>query len=307
LVRPNKKSLAISMRQSWQLYLMLLLPLAYIAIFNYYPMLGAQIAFRNFSARLGMWGSDWVGLYHFRRFINSHMFWPVLRNTLILSSYAIIASIPVPIILALSLNAVRSRHYKKTVQLFTYMPHFISTVVMVGMLRQMLHPHIGLLAAINSTFGLSLGDPFGSASAFPHLLVWSRVWQRMGWASIIYFAALSSVDPSQHEAAIVDGASRFQRIRHIDFPIIIPAIMINFIMSMGMVMSIGFERVFLMQTDLNITSSEIIVTYVYRVGLTGIPDFSFATAINLFNSIINLFLIVVANFMAKKASGFGLF
>jgi len=303
----GKRNHVSNLKKYWQLYVMLILPVVYLLIFNYYPMLGAQIAFRDFSARAGIWGSEWVGLSHFQDFINSHMFWPVLRNTLVISAYSILAAIPLPIILALSLNSVRNKLYKHNIQILTYMPHFISTVVMVGILRQMLHPHIGLLANINQMFGTSFSDPFASASAFPHLLVWSRVWQRVGWSSIIYFAALSSVDPTLHEAAVVDGSSRFQRILFVDFPTILPVFVINIIISMGQVMSVGFERVFLMQTDLNITASEIISTYVYRVGLTGVPDFGSATAINLFNSIINLILIVSANYIAKKVSGSGLF
>ncbi len=304
---PKKKSLLTSVRQSWQLYAMLVLPLVYLLVFCYYPMLGTQIAFKDYSTRLGIWASEWVGLKHFLKFIDSYQFWPTVRNTLVVSVYSILASMPIPIILALSLNAMRGKRYKKSVQLFTYLPNFISTVVMVGILRQILHPRIGLLAALGGMFGFAASDPFASASGFSHLYVWTRVWQQMGWASIIYFAALSAVDPSHHEAAIVDGAGRLQRIIHVDLPILIPTAVINLILSMGRVMSIGFERIFLMQTDLNIAASEIISTYVYKVGLTGIPDFSYSTAINLFNSVINLLLILLANRLGKKISGTGLF
>lgn len=293
--------------QSWQLYAMLLFPLIYLFIFCYYPMLGSQIAFRDYTARLGIWGSKWVGLKHFIKFIESYQFWPIIKNTLFLSAYSIIASVPIPIILALSLNAVRGVYYKKTLQLFTYLPNFISTVVMVGILKQILHPQIGLIAALGGALGFAVKDPFASAAVFPNLYVWGRVWQQTGWSSIIYFAALSAVDPAQHEAAIVDGANRFQRILYVDIPVIIPTAVINLILSMGRVMSIGFERIFLMQTDLNISASEIISTYVYKVGLTGIPDYSYSTAINLFNSAINLVLILLANKIGKKVSGTGLF
>jgi ABC-type polysaccharide transport system permease subunit len=270
-------------------------------------MLGAQIAFKNFSARLGIWGSEWVGFKHFIKFIDSYQFWPIMQNTVIISVYSIIAALPIPILLALCLNAMRGRMYKKTVQLFTYLPNFISTVVMIGILRQILNPQIGLIAYIGDLLGITIGDPFASSSGFSHLYVWTRVWQQTGWSSIIYFAALSAVDPAQHEAAIVDGANRFQRILYVDMPVIIPTAVINLILSMGRVMSIGFERIFLMQTDLNISASEIISTYVYKVGLTGIPDYSYSTAINLFNSVINLLLILLANQIGKKVSGTGLF
>ncbi len=291
----------------WQLYAMLLLPVVYLLIFNYYPMAGIQIAFKKFSSRLGIWGSEWVGFKHFEKFINSYQFWPILRNTLTLSFYSILASIPMPILLALSLNAVRNKYMKKTVQLATYMPNFISTVVMVGILKQLLHPRLGIIALMGTVFGFVVPDLFASSSAFPHLYVWSNVWQKTGWSSIIYLAALSSVDPEQHEAAIVDGASRFQRVIHIDLPVIIPTAIIMLILSMGQVMSIGFERVLLMQTDLNLGASEIISTYVYKVGMTGMPDYAYSTAINLFNSVVNLLLIVSMNWVAKQTGESGLF
>ena len=293
--------------KSWQLYAMLALPLIYLAVFNYYPMLGIQIAFKDFKPRLGVWGSHWVGFKNFLKFIDSYKFWPIIKNTLYLSFYSIAAAIPMPIILALSLNAIRSKGYMKSVQLMTYMPNFISTVVMVGILKQLLHPRLGLLATFAGLLGLQVGDVFGSSSAFAHLYVWSNVWQKTGWSAIVYLAALSAVDPELHEAAIVDGASRFQRILHIDIPVIIPTAVIMLILNMGQVMSMGFERVFLMQTDLNLSASEIISTFVYKVGLTGMPDYSYSTAINLFNSVINLVLIVVSNRIAKRVDGTSLF
>lgn len=302
-----KPSPLMEIKRSWQLYVMLLLPLIYLVVFCYYPMTGIQIAFKNFTPRLGIWGSEWVGFKHFEKFVTSYNFWPIMKNTVVLAAYSIIAMVPIPIILALSLNAVRGKKFKKSVQLFTYMPNFISTVVMVGMLKQILHPQIGLIASLGAVFGFEVADPFASAAAFPHLYTWGRVWQKMGWSSIIYLAALSAVDPSQHEAAIVDGASRFQRIRYVDLPVVIPTAVINLILNMGQVMSIGFERIFLMQTDLNLAASEIVSTYVYKVGFTGMADYSYSTAINLFNSLINLVLIVVANKVGKKVSGTGLF
>jgi len=293
--------------KAWQLYLMLALPVIYLAVFNYYPMLGIQIAFKDFKPRLGVWGSHWVGFKNFLKFIDSYKFWPIIQNTLYLSFYSIVAMIPMPIILALSLNSIRNKGYMKSVQLMTYMPNFISTVVMVGILKQLLHPRMGLLATFAGLLGLQIGDVFGSSAAFAHLYVWSNVWQKTGWSAIVYLAALSAVDPELHEAAIVDGASRFQRILHIDIPVIIPTAVIMLILNMGQVMSMGFERVFLMQTDLNLSASEIISTYVYKVGLTGMPDYSYSTAISLFNSVINLALIVVSNRIAKRVDGTSLF
>jgi putative aldouronate transport system permease protein len=301
------RGLAARVLKSWQLYAMLLLPVAYMLLFAYYPMSGIQIAFKEFKPRLGIWGSEWIGFKHFAKFMGSYQFWPVVRNTLTLSLYSILAMIPTPIILALSLNAVRGAKFKKTVQLLTYMPNFISVVVIVGILKQILHPRLGLYAALAGALGYQAVDAFGSGAIFPHLYVWSNVWQKTGWSSIIYIAALSAVDPEQHEAAIVDGASRFQRVRHIDFPVIIPTAIIMLILSMGQVMSIGFEKAYLMQTDLNLSASEILSTYVYKVGLTGLPDYSYSTAVNLFNSVINIFLIVLMNGVSKKFSGSGLF
>lgn len=303
----KKKTGKAKVLRAWQLYAMLLLPIIYLLVFCYYPMLGIQIAFKQFVPKFGIWGSKWVGFSQFSKFVNSYQFWPIVRNTLVLSLYNILAMVPIPIVLALSLNAARGKFGKKMVQLGTYMPNFISTVVMVGILKQLLHPQFGVAGNIAALFGAKISDPFASAAAFPHLYVWSNVWQKAGWSSIIYLAALAAVDPEQHEAAIVDGASRFQRVLYIDFPVIVPTMVTMLILNMGQVMSIGFERIFLMQTDLNLAASEVISTYVYKVGLTGLPDFSYSTAINLFNSIINLVLIITANKIGKKVSGTGLF
>ncbi len=291
----------------WQLYLLLLLPVVYLVIFAYYPMTGIQLAFKKYSAPVGIWGSQWVGLKNFEKFVNSYQFWPILRNTLTLSFYSIVAALPTPILLALALNAVRNRGLKRGVQLATYMPNFISTVVMVGILKQLLHPRLGIVAIFADMLGVTIPDMFASSAAFPHLYVWSNVWQKTGWSSIIYLAALASVDPEHHEAAIVDGASRFQRVLHIDLPVILPTATIMLILSMGQVMSIGFERVFLMQTDLNLATSEIISTYVYKVGFVGRPDYGYSTAINLFNSVVNLVLIVGANTVSKRMGDSSLF
>ena len=296
-----------AIKRYWQLYILLAIRVIYMIIFNYVPMAGIQIAFKRFSAREGIWGGTWVGFDYFTKFFSTYKFWEILRNTLVISSYQVIAHIPLPIILALCINCIRNKAYKKTVQMLSYMPHFISTVVMVSMLMQLFNTRSGLIVLMFRAIGIEIGDIFASPAAFPHLFVWSGVWQNAGWGTIIYLAALSSVDPAQHEAAIVDGASRFQRCLYVDLPVIIPTMVILLIMDMGRVMSLGFEKVYLMQNDLNISASEIISTYVYKIGLTGSADYSYSTAISLFNSIINLILIMLTNVFSKKVSGSGLF
>ncbi len=305
--KTKNERFCLAVKRYWQLYLLLLIPIIYILVFHYYPMLGLQLAFKKFNAKEGIWGDSWVGFKYFIKFFNSYKFIEVVRNTFVTSFYAVLAQIPIPVILALSLNAVRGQKFKKAAQLLSYMPHFISTVVIVSMMMQMFNTRSGLVAVIAALFGKVVPDIFASESAFKHLYVWSTVWQSAGWASIIYLAALAGVDPEQHEAAIVDGATRFQRVRYIDFPTVIPTASILIILNMGRVMSLGFEKVYLMQNDLNIAASEIISTYTYKIGLTGNADFSYSTAIGLFNSVINLILILMTNKLSKKLSGSGLF
>lgn len=294
------------MRTQWQLYLFLLLPVIYIIVFAYVPMAGIQIAFKNFSARYGIWGSPWLGFDQFIKFFQSYMFSRVVINTLRLSVYSIVAGFPIPIIFALIVNSIRQQKFKKTLQTITYIPHFISTVVLVGMVLQILNPRIGLYGSLFSLLnnGASPSDLMGNVSTFPHIYIWSGVWQNFGWGSIIYVAALSGVSMDLHEAAEIDGASRFQRLIHIDFPSILPTVTIMLIMRTGQVMSIGFEKVYLMQNNLNLSASEIISTYVYKVGLSasGNMNFSYSTSIGLFNSVINLILILSVNYLAKKMS-----
>ncbi len=301
------KRIGYSVKRYWQLYLMLLLPVVYLLIFHYYPMLGIQIAFKKFSPREGIWGGTWVGLDYFRKLVSTYKIVEIIRNTFVVSLYLVLINVPVPTALALAMNSLRNNAYKKTVQMVTYMPHFISTVVIVGLLNQLFNPRVGLFAFIANIFGQTIPDVFASSAAFPHLYVWSDIWQHAGWASIMYMAALSRVDTEQHEAAIVCGASRLQRIRYIDFPAIVPTIVILFILNMGKVMTLGFEKAFLMQNALNISTSEIISTYTYKVGLTGFTDYSYATAIGLVNSVVNMSLILFADKIGKKVSGFGLF
>ena len=290
--------------RQWELYLFLLIPLAYLIIFEYIPMYGVQIAFRNFNFRDGIWGSPWVGLAHFRHFLNSHMFPILMYNTLSISLYSLIATFPLPIILALLINSVRSMFYKKFVQMATYLPFFISLVVLVGMMMTIFNPRTGAYGAIYRFFFDTFpSDPFGRASTFPHLFVWSLAWQTTGFGAIIYIAALSAVDPELYEAAMIDGASRFKRLLHIDIPKIIPTISILFILRVGQIMAVGHERALLMQTDLNLGRSQIISTYVFEIGLaTGIGNFSLAAAVGLFNSVINIILLVIVNTIARRLS-----
>ncbi|MBO4368127.1 MAG: sugar ABC transporter permease [Clostridia bacterium] len=296
--KPIKKELM----RDWELYLFLLIPVAFIIIFHYVPMFGVQIAFRKYRIRNGIWGSEWVGFYQFQKFFKSPQFKTVVPNTIILSLYNLLAGFPLPIILALALNVMRNQKYKKTVQMVTYIPHFISTVVLVAMIISIANPRIGLYGILMKAItGNMPADPMGKAYLFRHLYVWSGVWQNMGWSSIIYLAALSAVDMELHEAAQIDGASRFRRTIHIDLPTILPTAIILLIMSAGRVMSVGFEKVYLMQNDLNKSTSEIISTYVYYIGMvSGTGDFSYSTAIDLFNAVINLTLLILVNTVSKK-------
>jgi putative aldouronate transport system permease protein len=287
----------------WQLYLFLLLPAAYIIIFAYVPMLGVQIAFKKFNYTGGIWGSPWVGLANFRKFFNSYTFSRVIGNTLRISLYDIIAGFPFPIIFALCLNTIGNQRYKKIIQTITYMPHFISVVVIVGMLMQIFHPLNGIYGiAVKAFSGTQAVDLFGKPDAFPHLYVWSGIWQGFGWNSIIYVASLTSVPEELYEAARVDGASRFKMVLHVDVPALAPTITILLILKLGAIMSLGFEKAWLMQNNLNLRTSELISTFVYKQGLAagGPTDFSYAAAIGLFNSLVNLVLIVAVNKIANK-------
>ena len=292
-------------RRDWQLYLFLLLPLTYVLIYSYIPMGGLVIAFEDYSARKGVFGSEWVGLENFKRFFESYQCGRVINITLILSSYSIIAGFPLPICFALMLNSVKNEKFKKVTQTIVNLPHFISVTVMVGIILQVFNSRTGLYGTIGQKLtGMYPGDILGSPSAFRHLYVWSAVWQNFGWDSIVYTASLSSVDPEYHEAAQIDGATRVQRVLHIDIPAILPTIVTMLILRMGRVMTIGFEKVFLMQNGLNISASEIISTYVYQVGLAanGTSDFSYATSIGMFNSVINLIMITLVNKISRKLS-----
>ncbi|MFI3238302.1 MAG: ABC transporter permease subunit [Lachnospiraceae bacterium] len=287
--------------RNWQLYLMLAIPVAYIFVFNYIPMYGAQIAFREYKVSQGIWGSEWVGLEHFIRFLNSTSFKTLMVNTLGISVYAIIVGMPFPILLAIMLKYIPWPRYSKLVQTVTYAPHFISVVVMSGIIIDVLNPRSGmihnLLALIGIDFSINL---LGIEAAFSSVFVWSGVWQAMGFSAIIYTAILAGVDVSLHEAAMVDGATILQRIRFIDFPSLVPQITLSLILSVGNVLNVGFEKALLLQNDLNTGTSEIIDTYVYKMGIaSSFPDVSYTTAIGLTKSIIAFILIVIANKVAR--------
>ena len=303
-MKKNGKQIRLSIKRNWQLYLFLLLPVVYILVFKYIPMGGIVIAFKDFKTRLGIWGSEWLGFEHFIRFFSTYQCKKVITNTLVLSLYSLIASFPIPIIFALMMNCVRNEKIKKTVQTIVCLPHFISVVVMVGILFQLFNPRVGLYGIIMEALtGVYPADINASPDGFRHLYIWSGVWKGFGWGSIIYTAALAGVDPTYHEAAQIDGATRLQRIWHVDLPAITPTIITLLILRMGDIMSVGFEKVYLMQNGMNLAASEIISTYEYSVGLAGTStNFSYATAIGLFNSIVNLVMIIVVNKISKKVS-----
>jgi len=289
------------MRRSWQLYLLLALPLAWLIVFQYYPMYGAQIAFRDFLPGDKIWEADWVGLENFTRFFQSVMFSRLMVNTLSLSVYSLAVGFPIPILFALSLNQLRTGLFKQSVQMVSYAPYFISTVVMVGMLLQFLDLRHGPVNLALNLLELQPIHFMGDAKLFQSIYVWSGVWQYTGFNTVIYLAVLSTIDPALHEAALVDGANRLQRIWHIDLPGIMPTAITLLILNMGQIINVGFEKIFLMQNPLNTGVSEVISTYVYKVGLIGgITNYSYASAIGLFNSVIGLVLLVSANQLMKK-------
>ena len=280
---------------------MLVIPMTILILFKYVPMYGAQIAFREFRITRGIEQSPWVGFKYFQKFFSYYNFSAIIRNTLVINLYSLL-TFPLAPIFALCLNHMPCRRYTKLVQNVSYLPHFISTVVLCSMVIQFTNARTGLINQFLGLFGVPAVNYMAKKEYFYGIYVWSGVWQNFGWNSIIYVAALTNVSPELHEAAQIDGASRLQRVIHIDFPAILPTVTIMLILRMGQIMSIGFEKIFLMQNSLNLSMSEVISTYVYKVGLTGRTDFSYSTAINLFNSIINMVLIVTVNWISGKVS-----
>ena len=291
-------------KRDWRLYVLIMIPLIYQIIFCYFPMYGVQIAFRDYRPRSGITGSEWVGLQWFKQFLNDRQFGAVFSNTVILSLYSMIASFPLPIIFALTLNCLRSEKYKKTVQTIAYLPHFISTTVMVSIVMLLLSPVCGIYGSFYHLLGGS-GYPVdfrSTAGAFRHLYVWSGVWQGLGWSSIIYTSALSAVPAELHEAAKIDGASRFKRVLYVDLPAIAPTIGIMFLMNVSGLIGVGFEKAYMMQTRLNLSTSEVLSTFVYKYGMSSFRDYSFGAAVGLFNTGVNLLLLVITNAIVKKSS-----
>ena len=297
LTRKLKKALS-----QWQLYALLLPTLVYFILFRYVPMYGVQLAFKDFMPNLGITGSPWVGFKHFIRFFNSYQFEVLIKNTLALSLFQLAVGFPLPIILAISINSLRSKKMKKVVQTVTYAPYFISTIVLVGMINIFFSLNGGLVNSIIQSLG---GQPIhflGKQEWFRPLYVFSGVWQNMGWNTMIYIAALSGVNPDLHEAAKIDGADKFQRVLHVDLPQIVPTIVTLLILNVGRIMSVGFEKVYAMQNSMNLAVSETISTYVYKVGLLD-GQYGFSAAVDIFNAIINLILLLIVNRSAKKMGG----
>ena len=301
-----KRTKVSKIKKSIPLYLLLLPSAVLLFCFAYLPLGGLVIAFKNYSPALGIVKSPWVGMKNFMTFFKSYQFPITIKNTLILSIYGLVVGTPLPVALALMCNQMKTKMFKKVFQVITYLPHFISTMVMCGIILIILSPSNGLIANILQLFGQKAPNLMGSASAFKHIYVWSDVWQHLGWNSIIYLAALSSIDPTYYEAATIDGASTMQKIRYIDLPLIMPTIVVLLVMSAGNILGIGFEKVFLLQNTLNITASEIISTYVYKMGLQS-SQYSLSTAIGLFNTIVNVIVLLIINYIAKKKTDASLF
>ena len=295
----SRKKWAVYLRNNFDLYLMLLPGVIIVLVFNYIPMYGVQIAFREYVPTKGFLGSDWVGLKHFARFFESFYAGRTISNTVFLSLYSLLAGFPLPIILALMLNQVSSSKFRRIVQTITYAPNFISIMVLVGMLNVYFSPTYGLWSYVVKFFGGTPRALLAEPGTFRHFYVWSGIWQGTGYGSIIFFAALSAISLELHEAAIIDGASKLQRIWYIDIPGILPTATIMLIMSFGSLMSVGFEKAYLMQNTRNTITSEILSTYVYKVGLLD-GRFSFSAAIGLFNTMINFVLLLLINMFARK-------
>ncbi|MDU7474749.1 MAG: ABC transporter permease subunit [Paenibacillus macerans] len=298
LVQAKRKTW-VQVKRNYELYLFLLPILLVYLVFKYYPMYGVQIAFKDFSPSQGIWGSEWVGFKHFIDFFDSYNFWTIISNTLTLSFLSLVFGFPAPVIIAILLNQMLGKRYKKFIQTVIYAPHFISTVVLVGMLNVFLSPNSGIVNHLITLFG---GEPIlfmANEGWFRPLYILSGIWQETGFSTIIYLAALAGVNPELHEAAIMDGASKWKRVWYVDIPGILPTIVILLILALGNIMSIGFEKAFLMQSDLNYATSNIIPTYVYELGIQK-AQYSFSTAVGLFKSVINIILIVTVNRVARK-------
>lgn len=304
---PKKKiNYAVYFKNNWQLYVLILPAIIYFIVFNYMPLYGIQIAFKDFKAVFGISGSKWVGFKHFENFFHAYYFKRLLANTLLLNVYNLLWSFPVPIILAILLNQIKGSKIKRFIQTSIYVPYFISTVVLAGMLYIFLSPTSGIFNILRQALGMKSVDFMSDAKAFRTIYIVSGIWQSAGWGTILYIASLSGVDPSLYEAAEIDGASIWQKIRYIDMPSIVPVIVMVFILDCGKLLSSNTDKALVMQTAGNIPTSDIIGVYVYNVGL-GSGQFSYTTAIGLFINIINFIIIITANQISKKISDVGLF
>lgn len=294
-----------SIRKNYELYLFVLPAIAYLILYCYLPMYGVQIAFKNYRVGNGILGSEWVGLKHFENFLGNATNRSLIWNTLRLSVMTLVIGFPLPVIFALLINELQNRRFKKAVQTISYAPHFISMVVLVSMITLFLDQNTGIINTLIGFVGIGPYDFMSNADWFPMIYVLSDIWQNLGWNSIIYISALASVDVGLHEAAKIDGATRLQQIWYVDIPSIFPTIAIMLILQTGNLMTVGFEKAYLMQNSLNMSASEIISTYVYKIGLL-YNQYSYSTAINLFNSVINCILLVTVNAIVRKLSDSGL-
>lgn len=294
------------LKKHYQLYLLLLPSAVLLFCFAYLPMAGIVIAFQSYSPALGIMGSKFVGMKNFMQYFRSYQFAVTIKNTLVLSIYSILVGFPLPILLALMCNQMKTKMFKKVFQVITYLPHFISTMVMCGLILIFLSPSSGLFANLFKLFGTQFPNLMASAANFKHVYVWSDIWQHLGWDSIIYLAALAGIDPTYYEAATVDGATTLQKIRYIDIPMILPTAMVLLILRAGSILGIGFEKVFLLQNVQNIMSSEIISTYVYKMGMQSM-QYSLSTAIGLFNTVVNVIVLLLVNLISKKLTENSLF
>lgn len=302
IIRSQKKRMTKkALKRYWPLYLLILPAFVYVFLLNYLPMAGVQIAFKDYNARLGIWGSKFVGLKHFETFVKNPMFGQMIANTLVLNLYSLAASFPATILFALMLNTVRVGWFKKAVQVISYVPHFISTVAMCGLIFIFMGNSNSVFNQFRSLLGLAPAAYLTKAELFPSIYVWTGVWQGIGYGSIIYLATLNSVDQNIVEAAKVDGVNLIQRIWHIDLPCLLPTIIVQLIMRTGSILEVGFEKVLLLQNSLNISTSQVISTYVYNNGLLG-GRFSYTTAIGLFNTVIGFVLLVIVNLIVNKLS-----
>lgn len=282
-------------------YFMALPILAYYLIFHYGPMYGAIIAFKDFNVGKGIWGSPWVGFKHFNDFFQSFYFWRVLKNTLLISVYSLLWGFPAPIILALLVNEIKNKFFKKTVQTVTYLPHFISIVVICGLIHDFV-ARDGIITNLLVFMGMERVNPLSKPEFFKTIYISSGVWQEVGWGSIIYLAALSAIENEQYEAATIDGAGRWKQLIHVTWPGLLPTVVILLILRLGHIMGVGFEKIMLLYNANTYDTADVISTFVYRKGLQGGFEFSFSTAVGLFNSAINFAMLLLSNWISKRFS-----